>query len=279
MSTQQSSKPRKEKRTSIFSGKLRTITIIFGFIFFAVCAFFWLRGIDNDQINKSMGALFTILAVVCAFLSIPLLNRSDDGQEPGSFQIPSIQINNNNNIYQIQSNAERPSLLPTQTSVNTNSKEQVGTSQSNTRNQQQSPLGDTSNVNHQLTSVPASTLSNQIIAYPSPNGKRNVLDSTLFDKLVRALEGIPATSSFQGRSALLIGLPRNIVSSLHRDNNSDANDLENILTQLDGLGPLETSEQPLIIFIQNALRRAEGLASSKSLSMILEELKHRYELS
>jgi hypothetical protein len=57
MSTQQPNKPQKQKRASILSGNLRTIIIILGFIFFAVCAFFWPRGIDNDQINKSMGAL------------------------------------------------------------------------------------------------------------------------------------------------------------------------------------------------------------------------------
>lgn len=281
MSTQQSSKPREKKRTSIFSGKLRTIVIILGFIFFATCAFFWFKGINDDQVNKMMGAIFTVLTGICAFLSIPFLNRSEDAQTSPSFQIPPLQINNSNNIYQVQSAAEQPPLLPTQASNKTSSKEQDGTAQSNTQAQQQPSLGEASTINQQLSPVPAigaSILSNKPNTYPTHTGKHNILDSTFFDEMIRALEGIPATSSFQGRNALLIGLPRNIISSLHRDSNNDTNDLENILTQLDGLGPLETGEQPLIIFIQNASRRAEGLAAAKSLNVILEELKRRYGL-
>lgn len=244
MSAQQSPAPLKPRRASILSGNLRTIAITLGFIFFAMCAFFWLRGIDNDQVNKIMGVIFTILGVACAFLSIPWLNRSADDQAPSSFPSPSVQIN-------IQT-------------------------------QQQSAPGNASLANSSLTSpavTGASTLSNKSVAHPSPMEKRNVLDARLFGEVVRALEGIPATDSFQGRTALLTGLPRNIIAGLHRDSSSDANDLENILTQLDGLGPLVTGEQPLLIFLQNASRRAEGLTSSASLHQILEKLKHLYGLS
>lgn len=244
MSTQQSPAPLKPKRASILSGNLRTIAIIVGLIFFAMCAFFGLRGIDNDQVNKIMGVIFTILGVACAFLSIPWLNRSVDDQASSSYPNPSLQINIQTQQQSAPGNATlaSPSQIPSAVTG-------------------------------------ASTLSNKSVSHPSSMGKRNVLDATFFDEMVRTLEGIPATASFQGRSALLTGLPRNIVNGLHRDSNSDANDLELILTQLDGLGPLVTGEQPLMIFLQNASRRMEGLASSASLHQILEKLKYRYGLS
>lgn len=260
MQTQQSNNLKKQKRVSILSGNLRTIVIILGLIFLVVCAFFWFKGINNDQLNKIMGVVFTIFTGACAFLSVPFFNRSDDGQAPLSTQIPPFQINNNNNIYQFQSNAQQPASSPTQPSTHTNSIASIA------------PLST-------APTISASNPSNKPITYPSQIGKRNVLDSKFFNEVVQALEGLPATASFQGRNALLIGLPRNIIASLHRDSNSDANDLENILTQLDGLGPLEAGEQPLIIFIQNALRRAEGLEVSESLNTALEELKQRYGLS
>jgi hypothetical protein len=125
------------------------------------------------------------------------------------------------------------------------------------------------------TSDSSASLSRSIIS-SSPMGKRNVLDQTLHSELVSVLEGIPATASFEGRTTLLQGLPRNIVLSLDRYKDNDTNDLENLLTQLDELGPLDTGEQPLIIFTQNALRRARGLAAHAALHKLLEELKRRY---
>jgi uncharacterized membrane protein YozB (DUF420 family) len=70
MATQDVDRPQGKKRTSIFSGKLRTITIVLGLIFAVAGLIFCINGINNDNthVDKIMGAIFTFLLLICAFL-------------------------------------------------------------------------------------------------------------------------------------------------------------------------------------------------------------------
>lgn len=132
-------------------------------------------------------------------------------------------------------------------------------------------------VNQPPDAPPPPTSPDRPITHSSLIGKRNVLDYVIHREIVQKLEGIPATATLEGRNRLLSGIPSRIITGLNRDRNNDGNDLAILLTQLDGLGPLTTGEQALIIFIQNAQNSVEGLAVSRELDTVLEELKHRYK--
>lgn len=103
-----------------------------------------------------------------------------------------------------------------------------------------------------------------------------MLESKLQRKFVQALSAVPATVNMEGRNALLIGLPSNVVTALNRSDNQMI-DLTNIATQLDRLGRLEkTGERPLIIVAENALIQVEGTDAGRAIKEIVQELDHYY---
>lgn len=103
-----------------------------------------------------------------------------------------------------------------------------------------------------------------------------MLDAGIQRKLVQALASVPATYDAEGRNALLLGLPPNVIASLRRSNGQLA-DLTIIITQLQGLGRLEnTGERPLIIIAQNALLQVAGTSLGEDLKTIIQDLEHYY---
>ena len=97
----------------------------------------------------------------------------------------------------------------------------------------------------------------------------------LRSRLINALLSVPAAAIFQGRAALLSGLPPNVVAALNRDENSMV-DLTNIVTQLDGLGCLASGDWPLLILIDNALQHVKGAQVGQDLEAIREALVDCY---
>ena len=89
MAAQEVERSSGKKRRSIFSGKLRTVTIILCLIFSAGGLIFWIIAINNDNthIDKIMGAIFTFLVLICAFFTIPVFSGSEEFQMPASTRI------------------------------------------------------------------------------------------------------------------------------------------------------------------------------------------------
>ena len=87
MAAQEVERSSGKQRRSIFSGKLRTITIILAVIFGLAGLIFWIIAINNDNthIDKIMGAIFSFLVFVCALVTIPFLVSSEE-----SHQFPAI---------------------------------------------------------------------------------------------------------------------------------------------------------------------------------------------
>lgn len=272
-----------QKKRNVFPRWLRLIITIVALISLVVAAVIWIWHVWGD-LSNTLSAIFGVLGAIFGFLALPFLYPSHESQTPTSNSLPSpIQVVNYFNSTPSQ---PTPSTSITEDNNEAHKPHKQGMPLESELLKQQLPPTTVQATRHEHGEITdrADHSQNFGSAKVVTNGnikahkQTHILDATLYHEVVQILEGLPATSSFQGRNALLIGLPRNIISGLHRDSNNDANDLENILSQLDGLGPLETGEQPLIIFIQNASRRAEGLAASRSLNEVLEELKHRYEL-
>ncbi len=102
-----------------------------------------------------------------------------------------------------------------------------------------------------------------------------MLNSELHRKFLKALTAVPATATMDGRTALLAGLPHNVVSGLNRNNNAYT-DLANMLIQLGQLGRLgDTGQNPLMIVAENALMQVEGTEIAKALTEIIGDLGQR----
>jgi len=103
------------------------------------------------------------------------------------------------------------------------------------------------------------------------------MDSQLQQKFVEALINLPATSSKSGRDSLLFGIPPNLVLSLNRSENIPYADIAGLMTQLDGLGRIEsTGERPLIIVAQNALNQSRGSELGRKFQEIIDSLEAHY---
>lgn len=95
------------------------------------------------------------------------------------------------------------------------------------------------------------------------------------DSLIEILLKIRMTSSYQGRSTLLVGIPN--AASLTRHGNIARLDLTDLIDQLDQLGPLASGEWPLLILVDNALRYTQGWAMGDELRLIREALAQEYK--
>ena len=107
-------------------------------------------------------------------------------------------------------------------------------------------------------------------------GYLEYMERELHRKLRQALLSLPSTAAMEGRTALMVGIPPNIVAALNRSNNQ-AVDLDQMLIQLDNLGRLvETGERPLIIVAQNALDYALGSSVGSTFQETIQELERYY---
>jgi V8-like Glu-specific endopeptidase len=87
---------------------------------------------------------------------------------------------------------------------------------------------------------------------------------------------VQGTTEYAGRTALLAGLPPNIIAGLNRSN-ACITDMTNIITQLEQLGRLDrTGERPLMIIAGNALMRVEGTDVGRTIKKVTQELEQHY---
>lgn len=93
-------------------------------------------------------------------------------------------------------------------------------------------------------------------------------------KVVKLLHDVPDIQNENTRTALLIGIPHTI--GIRRDHDNAETDIDLIVTDLVER-ELDTGEIALSIVIDNALRRAEGLAIATRLRELREQLLHRKE--
>lgn len=102
------------------------------------------------------------------------------------------------------------------------------------------------------------------------------MNRQLQQKIIQSLISVPSTATMEGRDALLLGLPSNVIASLNRSNSRHV-DVSNLLAQLETLGRLEqTGERPLIIIAQNALLQVDGTTLGTMLKEIIRELEEHY---
>lgn len=91
-------------------------------------------------------------------------------------------------------------------------------------------------------------------------------------EVVELLQGVPDIKNENTRTALLIGIPHTI--GIRRDHANAENDIDLIVTDLVER-ELDTGEIALSIVIENALRRAKGLAIAVRLKELREQLRYR----
>jgi Effector-associated domain 1 len=113
----------------------------------------------------------------------------------------------------------------------------------------------------------------RIDAIPSatPQLPERALTATLRETLIQALLRIPPTSTFEGRSALLVAIP----GSLRRNPDNPRADLAMIIDQLSDLSRLQSGAWPLLIFIDNARAYAEGFTVSEELAKVSQKVARR----
>lgn len=91
--------------------------------------------------------------------------------------------------------------------------------------------------------------------------------------LVEALMRIQVFQTYNGRSNLLIGIP----GPLNRNADNAQADLDSVLDQLDGLGPLNTGARPLILLLDNAMPYARDWQDiSTTLQNVRQQLQQAY---
>src|SRR5947208_17149198 len=91
-------------------------------------------------------------------------------------------------------------------------------------------------------------------------------------EVVKLLQDVPDIQNDNTRTALLAGLPHTM--GIRRDHANAETDIDLIVADL-AERELETGEIALCIVIDNALRRAEGLAIATRLRELREQLRHR----
>ncbi|MEY9419450.1 endonuclease G [Bradyrhizobium japonicum] len=95
-------------------------------------------------------------------------------------------------------------------------------------------------------------------------------------QLVTALTEVPGTETLSGRTALLRGIPRNLIVGINRSPESIRLDLDLVTTQFDQLGPLDSGEQPLVIIASNAAELVAGTALGRRLQELRLALENDY---
>lgn len=91
-------------------------------------------------------------------------------------------------------------------------------------------------------------------------------------EVVTLLQGVPDIQNENTRTALLIGVPHTI--GIRRDHTNAETDIDFIVNDLFER-KLENGEIALSIVIENALRRADGLAIAARLRELHEQLRHK----
>jgi hypothetical protein len=99
-----------------------------------------------------------------------------------------------------------------------------------------------------------------------------VLTQPQRQQLVDAVLLIPASDTYDGRSAFLLGLP----ASPSRIPNNARADLDTIFAQLDGLGRLDSGQWPLLLVIDNILPYAQGFEVHGIISQVKQSLEEAY---
>ncbi len=99
-----------------------------------------------------------------------------------------------------------------------------------------------------------------------------VLTQPLRQQLVDAVLLIPASDTYDGRSAFLLGLP----APPSRNPNNARADLDTIFAQLDGLGRLDSGQWPLLLVIDNILPYPQGYAVHGVISNVKQALEQAY---
>jgi hypothetical protein len=99
----------------------------------------------------------------------------------------------------------------------------------------------------------------------------NTRDNKLLSQLVMALMKIPGIDSIDSRTALLVGIPRQILASLARSNASRT-DISFIVDKLAHMR-LQSGESALLIFINNVLNQVEGFTVAEELRSLKKQLE------
>jgi len=98
-------------------------------------------------------------------------------------------------------------------------------------------------------------------------------DPQLRSELINTLLTLPVASTYTGRSILLTGVPGN----LNRNSDMAHLDFDLIITQLDGLGQLNSGHWPLLLLIENALPYARDfIQPEQALKRVQQILKQKY---
>lgn len=199
MAVQEANRPQ-GKRRSIFSGKLRIFTVILGLICAVVLTFLWLRGVNSDQLFKIMTVLTTMLMLVCAFLSLPILKPPEQDHTPAVAPLSQAPapLNPPSNIN--PPGTQSPSIsMSASGNINvTNVFGGQATTTNNDSSLQQQPIpGNPANLNAEP--LPAS---NSTPATPFKINEPSQVDE---DKLLDGLIECPA--GVYSRIAVCIGLP------------------------------------------------------------------------
>jgi len=96
------------------------------------------------------------------------------------------------------------------------------------------------------------------------------MNNELRVELTDALLQVPATNTFDGRTALLAGIPN--VQSLQRSPTISRTDIDLIVSQLAEIH-LQTGEWALVIFIGNALSHVQGTTLSATLQRLRQQVQ------
>lgn len=106
---------------------------------------------------------------------------------------------------------------------------------------------------------------------PDPPGDPIVDDWR--ERLIKTLMKLPVVAQYDGRTALLNGIPQ---EGLSRAEGNTRLDLDKIISQLEKPGQLSSKEWPLLVLIKNALPYSDGFACKQDLVKIQKELEDLY---
>jgi hypothetical protein len=95
-------------------------------------------------------------------------------------------------------------------------------------------------------------------------------------KLVTALTDVTGTETLSGRTALLRGIPRNLVVGINRSAENSRLDFDLVTDQFGRLGRLDSGERPQVIIASNAAESASGTELGRRLQEIRLALENVY---